>query len=209
MDIEIGSRVIVEFTGKERMTCHFLGLERDEFIILKVPMVPGIRERMGEGAFLQFRYLRKGQIVSFGGEILRYQATPASIVFVRYPTDFSVYNLRSQGRIECRFPTELALAGTSYPGFIVDINRQGCKFMFSGGQATKPEDGASVSGFFKTMEGDRKYEFSGTVASVQTVDDARALGITFEGDVELPKGASELLANLDEMQRAAGSGKQG
>jgi len=200
MDIHIGARMIVEFSNKERMNCRFIGLDKDEFLVLKVPMVPGIRERMGEGAFHQFRYLKDGKIIGFSAEVLRYQASPASLAFISYPTEFTEYNLRHQGRVECRFPTELAVNETMCSGFIVDISSGGCKFLFEGNVGLKIEDKSSVAGTFVTMEGDKKYSFSGTVTALQSVGDERGLGIKFESDVDLPEGVQDRLKQIEDMR---------
>jgi len=200
MDIEIGARVIVEFSNKERLTCYFVGLSKDEFVLLKVPMTAGIRDRLNEGAFLQFRYLKDGKIISFGADILRFQATPVSLAFVSYPTEFNEYNLRNEGRVECHLPTEVAVDGTSYPGHIVDISPGGCKFAFSGGIAPKVEDESSVAGTFSTMEASKKYAFKGVVTVTEKNGTGSSLGIKFEGDIDLPEGIKDRLKQIEDMK---------
>lgn len=200
MDIGIGARVIAEFSNKERLTCSFVGMSKDEFVLLKVPMTAGIRDRLSEGAFLQFRFLKDGKIVSFGADILQFQAAPVSLAFTSYPTEFSEYNLRNEGRVECRLPTEIALDGTTYPGYIVDISPGGCKFVFGGGVTLKVEDQSSVAGSFSTMEGSKQYPFKGVVTVTETNGTGSALGVKFEGDIELPEGIKARLKQLDDMK---------
>lgn len=200
MELAVGSRMIAEFSTKERMNCQFVGASPNEFVVLKVPMVPGIRERFAEGVFIQFRYLNDGKIIGFGADILKYQASPASLVFLSYPTEFSEYNLRNEGRVECLFPTTIAVSGTTCQGNIVDINTNGCRFVFQGGVAPKMEENASVSGSFATMEGDKKYEFKGVVAASKLKGDDKWLGIKFEGEVQLPEGVQAYLKKFEEMR---------
>lgn len=200
MDIDIGARVIIEFSNKERLTGSFVGLSQDEFVVLKVPMTAGIRERLSEGAYLQFRYLKDGKILSFGADIMRFQAAPVALVFTSFPTEFSEYNLRNEGRVECHLPTTLAMGGVTYPGFIVDISPGGCKFVFDGGIFPKVEGKESVSGTFATMECSREYAFNGVVTALENNGGAGTLGIKFEGDIELPEGIRERLKQIEEMK---------
>jgi len=200
MDIEVGSRIIVEFPNKARMNCQFVGLSKDEFVLLKVPMTAGIRERLGDGILLQFRYLAEGKIIGFEAEVLKYQAAPVSLVFISYPAEFSEYNLRNQGRLECRFPTDLAIDGDACSGYIVDINTNGCQFVFSECVAFEVDTKAAVVGSYTTMEGERKYEFKGIVMALQQNGEEMGLGIKFEGDVEFPEGVLTSLKKIEEMR---------
>lgn len=208
MDIDVGSRMIVEFSTKERMTCHYIGQDADEFLLLKVPMTPGIRERLAEGQLLQFRFLKHGKIISFGAEILKYQASPASLAFISFPKEFSEYNLRHEGRVECLLPTTLAVAETACVGNIVDINSNGCRFVFNG-CGVSVEEGAEVAGSFTTMEGDKKYEFKGTVVARQLNGDDKGLGIKFDGAVQLPEVIQASLQKMEDMREIERASKNG
>jgi len=198
MDIEIGSRVIIEFAGKERMNCQFIGLDEDQFVVLKVPMTPGIRERMAAGQVFQFRYLEDGKIIGFVAETLRYQASPASLLFISYPTTFSAYNLRSEGRVECHFPTQLTIGKDIFPGNIVDMNSHGCRFVFEKGLEPTVAKEAPVSGTYTTMESGKEYSFKGMVTVQQSLVGEKSLGIRFEGEAELPGGIRASLSQTFE-----------
>lgn len=199
MDIDLGCRMIVEFPNKERMNCQFVGMAVDEFLLLKVPLTPGIRDRMGKGVNLQFRYLSHGKIVSFRADVLLFQATPASLVFVSYPFDTIDYNLRKEGRIECNFPTELSVGQKTATGRITNINPSGCKFVFDKGSEVPTRAGAPVSGHFVTMEGERKYDFQGEIMTVKSVSNRRSLGIRFDSEIALPEKLQEILNQSREL----------
>lgn len=209
MDIDLGSRIIVEFSNKERMTCQFVGLSKDEFVLIKVPMTAGIRDRLPEGAYLQFRYLRGGKIIGFGAEILRFQAAPVSLAFLSYPKDFSEYNLRHEDRIQCHFPSEIIVGESVLSGHIVDISPGGCKFVPDECSLPKVRDKVPVSGSFTTMEGSRNYSFRGAVSVVQVKADCKSLGIRFEGETDLPKGVTERLLQMRDMQEMADESRGG
>ncbi len=193
MDIDLGCRMIVEFADKERMNCQFVGMAVDEFLLLRVPLSPGIRDRMGEGVGLHCRYLKKGKIISFRAEVLRHQAFPVSLAFIGYPTSISEYNLRKVGRIACNFPARLASGEKVSTGHIVDISPSGCRFVSDEGSEFSPRIGATVAGTFVTMEGGKDYEFKGEVKALQKKNSKSALGIHFDGKVLLPEKLQELL----------------
>lgn len=202
MDIDIGARVIIEFSNKQRLTAHFAGLSRDEFVLLRVPMTAGIREQLDEGVYLQFRYLKDGKIISFGAEILRFQASPSSVVFISYPIEFSEYNLRREGRVECRFPAVIAVSKTSYTGHFVDISAKGGKFIFEGEGAPEVKEKTSVSGTFTTMEVNREYTFTGVIMEREPEGTERVVGIKFEEEIELPEGVRERLKQIEDVAQA-------
>ena len=202
MDIDSGSRMIVEFSNKERFNCLYVGQVEDEFVLLKTPMTPGIRNRLIEGAFLQFRYLREGRIIGFGAEVLRFQAAPASLVFISYPREFSEYNLRNEGRLECRFPGGVVVKGSCHSGHVVDISPNGCRFTFDHGM---PDTRGlkEIGGWFATMEGGKKYDFQGDIVARRVSGNQKRLGIRFTGDIVLPDGVNEYFGALPEKKRKA------
>ncbi len=193
MEIDLGSRMIVEFMNKDRMNCRFVGMAIDEFLLIRVPLTPGIRDRMAEGVTLQFRYLKTGKIISFRADVLRHQAFPVSLAFITYPTKTVEHNLRKEGRIECNFPTEIVIGGENGVGRIDDINHSGCKFIFASSSDLPAKVGASVGGSFVTMEGEKRYGFKGEIMALHNMGAEIALGLRFEGKVELPEKLQELL----------------
>jgi len=203
MKIEHGSRMIVEFSNKERMNCRYVGQSEDEFVLLKVPMVPGIRERMAQGTFLQFRYLHDGKLIGFGADVLRFQASPTPLVFLSYPKEFSEHNLRQEGRVECRFPTTVAAGGETYTGYIVDISPSGCRFKFNADTNVTLNEDAVVSGSYTTMEGKTTYKFKGEVKASDIKSPSKWLGIMFEKGVALPEGVQAYFDKMADVKKAA------
>ena len=205
MDIETGARMIVEFSGKKRMNCSYVGQVQDEFVLLQVPMSPGIRNRLRPGTYLQFRFLRNGRIIGFGAEILSYQASPASLVFISYPSEFSQYNLRQEDRVQCRFPATLSVMGHPHSGSIVDISPNGCRFVFDGIPTPATEEKMPVSGYFSTMEGRKTYDFKGTVMLRRTRGGEQGAWHSFHRQDRFAGGAQGFLSGYG---RHAGRGRR-
>lgn len=193
MDIRLGCRMIIEFSRQERMNCRFVGMSHNEFLLLRVPLNPGIRERIAEGMVLQFRYLNGGRIMSFQADVLRYQASPSSVVFISYPQTVHEHNLRKEKRFECDMPTELKAGSKTVSGHIKDINHSGCKFVSKKGEELSVELETSVSGSYETLEGAKCYNFSGVVKLVERENGHQMLGIKFDSDVVFPDKLNTLI----------------
>lgn len=193
MDIRLGCKMIIEFSKQERMPCRFVGMSVDEFLLLKVPLSPGIRDRIVEGMMLQFRYLNDGNIISFKADVLRYQASPTSLVFISYPPTTQAHNLRREKRYQCNMPTTLSVGKRSASGRIVDINYSGCRFVGDENESLPIKAGKAVKGAYETLEGAKAYEFSGVVKLAEIDHSRQVLGIKFDSEIELPEKLNELL----------------
>ncbi|BDQ36726.1 hypothetical protein SYK_10860 [Pseudodesulfovibrio nedwellii] len=199
MHIESGSRIIVEYADKERMNCRYVGQSKGEFILLKVPMMPGIRERLAKGTHLQVRYLGAGRIVGFSVDVIFYQAAPVSLVFLSYPTEFVEHNLRQEDRMTCHFPATVSIDEDVYGGHISDISPGGCCIVLADASILELNDKAPVAGTFQTMDGQKPYSFTGEFMTRCEAGPLQGLGVRFQGDVTLPAG---VLAFFSEMADA-------
>lgn len=184
MKIEIASEMLLEFSGDLRYKCRFVGLIRDECVIVRIPVVPGIRDRVEPGRVLTFRYLHQGNIVSFSAVSRLYKATPYSLLFVAYPDDIEKYNLRHDRRIECRMQAKVTKSETTFRGLVVDMSESGCGFLMDAnedaGGFINVDD--FVSGEFTTIDGKTPYSFKAKVARKSTKGRELHLGLVFNGD---------------------------
>nr|WP_321257813.1 flagellar brake protein [uncultured Pseudodesulfovibrio sp.] len=196
MHIESGSRIIVEYADKERMNCRYVGQSKGEFLLLKVPITPGIRERLVKGTHLQVRYLGAGRIVGFSVDVISYQAAPVSLVFLTYPTEFVEHNLRQEDRMTCHFPATVSVNEDVYSGHISDISPGGCCFVLADVSLLKLETKTPVAGTFQTMEGQKPYSFTGEFMTRCEAGPHQGLGIRFQGDVVLPEGVSTFFSEM-------------
>ncbi|WP_147821075.1 flagellar brake protein [Salidesulfovibrio onnuriiensis] len=187
---ELYSKMILEFPPvRERMSCRFIGVMPDEFVAVRVPLVPGIKERLQEGAIVDFRYLHEGNLMGFRTEVLYYQATPYSIVFVRYPDAIEKHELRKEKRVRCRLRTTVTKKELSWKGVTVDISGSGCHFLVdaSAQEAPAVRVGDFVSGIFHTICA-MELSFKAKVVSAGQEDSRFSLGLVFEGNEEFPPG---------------------
>lgn len=208
MDIQPGTRMIVEFPNKDRLNFRYVGESEDEFIILKMPVNASQDERMAEGGRLRLHYFMDGKMVGFESTVLSCQATPVPLVFLSFPHDFMELPLGSEARVACWFPATVAVGRTSISGHIVDMSPEGCRFIVGKGGVADLGENTRLSGTFRTMQGQKEYDFRGRVTRLRVTGLDKGLYIAFEGNVELPQGImTNLAALLDESVVEFGEGQ--
>lgn len=204
MKIDLAAEMLMEFDDGVRFKCRFVGLIKDECVIVRVPVTPGIRGRIQPESELTFRYLHDGSIVSFTTVSQFYKATPYSLLFVNYPEEFDYYGLRRKGRISCQMQASLMKSQTELEGLITDMSQSGCRFIMQRSQ--DPEGfvkaGDFVSGKFITLESGTPHEFRAKVARRRDREQDVSLGLVFEqGKSGLPESMAQYLEKISEFQK--------
>jgi hypothetical protein len=129
--IEPNSRIYVRLNPlsqkSQPMQGEFLGLSHYEFLILRVPSVPGLLTKLIPHTMLEVRFLLDGAVNSFATELLSHTVKPALMLFTTYPDRLNIQETRRHQRITCALP---AILNTSYGdarGIISDLSMGGCK----------------------------------------------------------------------------------
>ena len=130
LNIGIGTRMQFQLgeKGQEFKAAGFLaGMISDEYLMIRVPAIPGILSRLNEGDPIVVRYVYAGNVYGFNSTILNYVQKPALIVFLAYPAAVETVNLRKAQRVECLFPATVNTDRGDYKAVIVDISEGGCR----------------------------------------------------------------------------------
>lgn len=184
----------------DRIKCHAVGYLKDEYVVLKLPLVPGIRTRVPEGSMLTFRYLQRGRLITFRSVVKHYIATPYSLLFVTYPHRFEQHDLRREQRFTCNFPAILSFSEREYKGLLLDFSTGGCRFFFDAQYTTPPVNlrkGSRVRGEFRPPNSE-PLEFKAEVASLEGYKQTHTVSLRFGAeDAVLPP---ELAAYMSETQ---------
>jgi c-di-GMP-binding flagellar brake protein YcgR len=104
-----------------------VGMSSDEYMMIRVPAIPGILSRLCEGDPIVVRYVYAGNVYGFTSTILTCIQKPALIVFIAYPASVESMNLRKARRMQCLFPASVKRRGGDLKGLILDISLGGCK----------------------------------------------------------------------------------
>lgn len=184
MDLEIGGPVLMETIGtKDRSKCTFIGFSKHEYVVLRIPLSPGIRSRVAEGSVLVFRYLHQGRLIGFRAQVLHYLATPFSLLFVSYPSKTESHELRRDQRMSCQLLSEVQVGVTNYPGLVLDLSPGGCRFLFdhrSKHAPTKLGTGEIVSGKMMLPVSPQSIAFAASVVAVSREGGWTTLGLRFD-----------------------------
>jgi c-di-GMP-binding flagellar brake protein YcgR len=130
LSIGIGTRLQFQLgiKGQEFKAAGVLvGMVPGEYLIIRVPAIPGILDRLDEGNTIVVRYVYAGNIYGFTSTVLTCIQKPALIVFLTYPFSVETMNLRKGQRTECRFPASVKTDSGDYKAVIVDISLGGCR----------------------------------------------------------------------------------
>jgi c-di-GMP-binding flagellar brake protein YcgR len=191
MDILCGSKVLVEFpTFGDRLKGDMVGGLRNEYLIVALPLVAGIRDRCREGNLLTFRYMSEGAIVGFRSSVIQYLVKPYSLLFIEYPKRLEEHQLRRSKRVSCSFPATLKVGDRAFKGVIVDISSGGCQFFYESSikrAVAGLEPGMAAQGEFSLLDKEACYPFCGQLASIKNNHGLVRLGLRFneeQGDLD-------------------------
>ena len=132
--MELGSEVQIQIEGVAfRFKSTLVGMESDECLIIKTPMVPSnapftsIQHKLFPGIQIVARYLYKGTVFGFQSKLIKAITSPLRLLFVEYPKIIENYDLRSEERTDCFLPAIIEIWNKKEHGAIVDISERGCR----------------------------------------------------------------------------------
>lgn len=136
IDIEPGTPLQIEIEGIAfRFASTFIGMEAQEYLILKVPEVPreapirNIRTKLISGVHLVVRYLNEGSVIGFRSQLSEAIFAPHKLMFVKYPKTIEQHDLRSDKRVNCTIPVKIVIDNKNYKGTMLDISKKGCRYL--------------------------------------------------------------------------------
>ncbi|MDR1359773.1 MAG: flagellar brake protein [Deltaproteobacteria bacterium] len=129
--IEPNSRLYVRFNllnhNSQPMQGEFLGMSHYEFILLRLPSVPGLKDKLIPKTMLEIRFLLEGAVNTFSADIISYSVKPALILYATYPDRLSIMKTRQHHRLPCALPVSLTTASGDAMGIVCDLSQGGCR----------------------------------------------------------------------------------
>lgn len=126
--LSLGTVVVVEPAGMgQRFKTEFVGMERDRYLILRIPRIPGVTDHLFPEKAVTVRFVHEGHIFGFGSEVLWLMNAPFRLLFLRYPEEVEVLNLRGCQRVDCFLPSAIKIGEDWLQGVIVNISCGGCQ----------------------------------------------------------------------------------
>lgn len=131
LSLEIGTRMAVSIGSQQgvegRIAADLVGMVHFEYLILRLPWVPGLRSRLVGGAAATVRFVSSGELCGFQSPILTHIAKPSLLLFLEYPEVIEKLALRQHKRVHCALPVQLYSRRGDAQGVIADLSRGGCR----------------------------------------------------------------------------------
>lgn len=130
--LEVGTRMAVTLDGMQqgpegRIAADLVGMVHFEYIILRLPWVPGLRTRLVGGASVTVRFVSTGELCGFQASVITHIAKPSLLLFLEYPEVVEKLALRQHKRVQCALPVQLHSRRGDALGVIADLSRGGCQ----------------------------------------------------------------------------------
>lgn len=108
-------RLLALETTKSKWTTTFIGSRPGRYLIVDMPKVAGGPVKLDDGTRWAANFISKGAVYNFNTEVLGYTYRLVPLLFLSYPKDVEVANLRTEKRYPVNIPivfvtTELPLA---------------------------------------------------------------------------------------------------
>ncbi|CAK7002504.1 MAG: hypothetical protein DELT_00087 [Desulfovibrio sp.] len=131
LSLEIGTRMAVTIGSQHgtegRIAADLVGMVHFEYLILRLPWVPGLRSRLVGGAAATVRFVSNGELCGFQSPILTHIAKPSLLLFLEYPDVIEKLALRQHKRVQCALPVQLHSRRGDAQGVIADLSQGGCR----------------------------------------------------------------------------------
>ncbi|WP_372761331.1 flagellar brake domain-containing protein [Pseudoalteromonas sp.] len=183
-------------TSSKRVKTEFIGLLDNRFIILNFPnakRLPIANDYLRDGVMVVVRALIEGsggQVIAFRQQIMSVASHPARLIFIDFPDEVQLFDLRSQARIPTLLAAKLKLSDDRVlDGIIKDISLTGVMFDVKDISAAGDIKGMQCSVMLDN--GHNQKDFQGEICSVKEHANGAHCGI-------------RLLASEDEMKSFMG-----
>ena len=134
LELELNSRVLVNLNpmGSEkpvRLQGEFLGASHYEFLILRLPSIPGLVNKLLPRMRVEISFQAKGAVNRFFSEVFSHAIKPGLMIFTSYPDRMSVMEVRKHQRVTCALPISLATSYGDGIAVIRDLSKGGCRLV--------------------------------------------------------------------------------
>ncbi len=184
LDVGLGTKMLLRMGGhKADIKTELIGVARNEFLIVKAPVIPGIRTLFSGGEDVVVRYLADGTIYGFHSTMLRSQMKPVPLFFIEYPYQVEKIELRKEKRAHCSLPSKVHCKSGIFPGIIVDLSSGGAKLNLTLSEldAALFQLNEMVIVEISLFQVDKPVLISSQIKNVSAVKQLYALGLQFRG----------------------------
>lgn len=198
LNISLGTQMQVQLGGMDGpFKSNLVGMVREKFVMVELPMITGILNKLRDGNRATVRYLYSGSVYGFYSTVLAYITKPIPLLFLSYPKIVEILDLRKFKRVDCMFPAVAKIQDQEHKGFIMDISTGGCKlFLDISGNIQIPhmEVGESIHLSFQLIGSSEPQTAIGKVRTTSRDSAKVTVGIQFDAmESEMVKSIETLI----------------
>jgi len=211
LDIAVGEKLMVEMVcPTARFWTEFLGMRREEFLILAMPPKAEIRECLFVEQAVTARYLHRGyHVCGFQTYVVGTARTPFPLLFLGFPLRIEIINLRHDERVTCFLQSSIFIEGQDHSGFMTNLSLSGARFAVEAAPGKSPPrltPDAEAFCLFKMTGSEEELYLRGLVKNPTRNDRFLEFGFKFE---ELDDKARQSILNYVELvKRYYGDAKE-
>ena len=132
LSLDVGTRMAVTLGGMQqgpegRIAADLVGMVHFEYLILRLPWVPGLRSRLVGGVAVTTRFVCHGDLCGFQSPVLTHIPKPSLLLFLEYPDVVETLALRQHKRVQCALPVQLHSRRGDAHGVVADLSQGGCR----------------------------------------------------------------------------------
>jgi c-di-GMP-binding flagellar brake protein YcgR len=206
LEVLPGTKALLEpVRSGKRIKTVFVGLDKGNYVALKLPLNRQIIDSLGKDARVTVRFMQEGGVIcGFDTQVAGAVVRPFPILFLAYPQTLEVLTLRESPRVSCFLPVTVFHDAEDHAGAVVNISSGGCRIVLGGsgdeaapmaetgdeagkapadkGAATVPDipKDAEIFCQIRLFDAQEDSYVKGVVRNVARKGDALSLGVQFD-----------------------------
>ncbi|MBI4806597.1 MAG: flagellar brake protein [Desulfovibrio sp.] len=184
--LSVGTPLYLEIDGlEERLNSFLIGICPKRFILVSVPKQAEtepnrIYPLLYSGNNMTCYTLCPGMAVAFNSHIIRFVMSPYPMLFLGYPANLELVNVRKHTRINCLFEAVLHAGQEQVHGMITDLSNGGCSFVFPSDSGA-PQLGVDTPVVLESRQlaAQDDNTFKASVRSLRNTPDNKCIGLEF------------------------------
>ena len=203
LQLSVGEKFLIHFSGeKDNIKTEVVGYSDGEFVIIRAPLIPGIRQKVLEKSEIIVRYFNEGTVYGFKSNLINYLSKPEPLLFITYPSNIEIMELRQNRRVSCNIPAKIYIEDKDQQGLILDISIQGCRVFIDGlskSEINKFGHEEPIYLDLSLLTERENVQIKGVIKNINTQQNSLFLGIQFDSETESLAPISDYLAYVENM----------
>ena len=213
-------RLLALETTKSKWTTTLVGSKPGRYLIVEMPKVAGAPAKLDDGTRWAVNFISKGAVFSFKTEVLGYTYRLVPLLFLAYPAQVEIANLRSDKRYPVNIPAVFKIFSLPPPeteeekkqleeseknptpsppikGLIADISESG--FMMASPEALLPE--TTIEGTFYLPKNEQLTGLQAVVKTCRGKAGGYFIGLAYSqrNTPEILNRVGKLISNIENM----------